>query len=217
MRGVPQTERFSCSQVIASRHSILFSCQLAGFFEAILESPSGVVFSKDEAAESFRRNRFADDKVNLFVPEMLDEMKRLTDYEGAETGDGFPLVLSAGERRSHTANTILRDPAWLKSNNALSLTVSPVDARSLGLSDGGGARLSTARDSIQVVVEVDARMLAGHISLPNGLGLSYPDARGNSVITGISANELTAAEHRDAFAGTPFHKFVPAKLEAIAR
>ena len=132
-----------------------------------------------------------------------------------ETSDEFPLILAAGERRSYTANTVIRDPAWVKSNNALTLSISPDDAAKLGINDGGTARLTTTRDTVEVVVEVDRRMQQGHMSLPNGFGVSYPDAKGNLVVTGISPNELTAVEDRDNFAYTPWHKFVLARLEAV--
>ncbi|MDP6829583.1 MAG: molybdopterin-dependent oxidoreductase [Alphaproteobacteria bacterium] len=185
-------------------------------FQALIAAQSGLVFSMDEPEDSLRRNRLAGGKVNLQLPEMLDKVRELADYAGAETTEEFPLVLAAGERRSYTANTVVRDPAWAKSNNALTLSVNPSDAANLGINDGGTAWLTTARDSVEVVVEVDKRMLPGTISLPNGFGLSYPDAQGNQVVTGISPNELTAVEDRDDFAYTPWHKFVLARLEAVA-
>ena len=52
-------------------------------------------------------------------------------------------------------------------------------------------------------------MRPGHISLPNGYGLDAPDG----TTTGTPPNELTSGSHRDAIAGTPFHKHVPARLE----
>ncbi len=76
------------------------------------------------------------------------------------------------------------------------------------------ARLTTRRGSAEVRIEVFEGMQAGHISLPNGLGLDYPDANGGKVAAGVSPNELTAAEDRDWVAGTPWHKSVPARLEA---
>ena len=184
-------------------------------FQAMLDEQSGLVFSVDEADASFKRNRLPGGMVNLAVPEMLDKLKALTDFEAAETSAEFPMVLAAGERRSYTANTVIRDPAWIKSNNALTLSINPDDAANLGINDGGTARLTTARDTVEVVVEVDKRMQSGHISLPNGFGLSYPNAQGKQVVTGISPNELTAVEDRDDFAYTPWHKFVLARLEAI--
>jgi hypothetical protein len=59
-------------------------------------------------------------------------------------------------------------------------------------------------------------MQPGHVSLPNGLGLEYPDGGTTAVVTGAAPNELTASEDRDWFAGTPWHKHVPARVEAVA-
>jgi hypothetical protein len=57
-------------------------------------------------------------------------------------------------------------------------------------------------------------MQPGHIALPNGLGVGYPDGRAIGG-AGIAPNELTSLEDRDPFAGTPWHKNVPARLERI--
>ena len=83
-------------------------------------------------------------------------------------------MLSAGERRSFTANTIFRDPGWRKRDADGALRVSAEDAARLGLDDGGRARVTTARGSAEATVEVSDAMLAGHVSLPNGLGVDYP-------------------------------------------
>ena len=61
-------------------------------------------------------------------------------------------------------------------------------------------------------VSIDAGMQPGHIALPNGLGLDHVDADGR-MVTGIAPNELTASDDRDPWAGTPWHKSVPARLE----
>ena len=59
-------------------------------------------------------------------------------------------------------------------------------------------------------------MLAGHASLPNGFGLDYIDADGRARVPGVAPNSLTSADWRDEFAGTPWHKHVPARIEAVA-
>jgi formate dehydrogenase len=125
-------------------------------------------------------------------------------------------VLSAGERRSFSANTIIRDPAWRKRDPAGALRVNPADAERLGLVDGGHARLVTKRASVAVTVGLDDAMSQGHVSLPNGLGLDHPTADGEVVVTGTAPNELTASEDRDPWVGTPHHKHVRARLEPIA-
>ena len=57
-------------------------------------------------------------------------------------------------------------------------------------------------------------MGAGHIALPNGLGLDHPDG-GQRQQTGVAPNELTASEDCDPWVGTPWHKSVPARLERL--
>ena len=79
-------------------------------------------------------------------------------------------MLSAGERRAFTANTIIRDPAWRKLDPEGALCISPHDAVALGVTLEGGPAM------------------------------------------GAAPNELTRAEDRDEFVGTPWHKYVPARM-----
>ena len=146
---------------------------------------------------------------------MLEELDALATESAPGGSADFPFVLSAGERRSFTANTIFRDPSWRKRDAAGSLRISPVDAEGLGVVDGALVRVTTKRGSVTAAVEVNDVMQPGHISLPNGLGLDYPAEDGASVVTGAAPNELTASEDRDWIAGTPWHKHVPARLEPV--
>jgi anaerobic selenocysteine-containing dehydrogenase len=184
-------------------------------FDAIMASPSGLIFAVDTPAEAWSRMGTSGGKINLAIPEMLGELERLAGEAPPARDPEFPLVLSAGERRSFTANTIYRDPAWRKKDGQGALRINPDDAERMGIVNGGRARLTTKRDSVEVSVEVTAAMLPGHISLPNGLGLDYPDAEGRPTLTGVPPNELTTTEDRDWLAGTPWHKHVPARVEAM--
>jgi anaerobic selenocysteine-containing dehydrogenase len=179
-------------------------------FDAIVESPSGVVFTDDEHDETWRRITTDDGRVHLAIGEFLDALHDL----GVPPGDdpNWPFLLSAGERRSFTANTILRDPAWRKRDPDGALRLAPIDAERLGLSDGDTARLTTARATATVTVAVDDTMHPGHIAIPNGLGLDHLDDAGR-VTTGVAPNEFTASGDRDPWAATPWHKSVPARLE----
>jgi anaerobic selenocysteine-containing dehydrogenase len=185
-------------------------------FDAILASPSGVVITDDEPDETWRRVGTDDGRIHLAVPELLDELAMLATAPVPGTDAEWPFVLSAGERRSFTANTIIRDPSWRKKDPSGSLRVSATDAERLGLVDGGRARLTTRRGAVEVDLEVTDIMQPGHISLPNGLGLLTPvDGDGADERTGVAPNELTASEDRDPYAGTPWHKHVPARLEPV--
>jgi anaerobic selenocysteine-containing dehydrogenase len=110
-------------------------------------------------------------------------------------------------------NTLVRDPAWHRKGAYGALRLSPVDAAALGCSTGDTLRLTTRRGSAEVVAEVTPAMQPGHVSLPNGQGLEYRSADGTLVRAGIAPNELTDVAARDFFAGTPWHKHVPARLE----
>jgi anaerobic selenocysteine-containing dehydrogenase len=185
--------------------------QAVALFEAILAGASGVVFAVDEWAGPAPHIRTPDRKLHLALPDMLDALDaRLRG--GAPRDDAYPFVLSAGERRSFTANTIIRDPAWRKKDAEGALRIHPLDAAALGVTAGQPVRLTTRRDSLLVPVELTDTMQRGHLSLPNGLGVRYPDGNGSAAI-GIAPNELTATEDRDPFVGTPWHKHVPARVE----
>jgi len=65
------------------------------------------------------------------------------------------------------------------------------------------------------VVEVNDTLRPGHVTLPNGMGLDEPGEDGVSVRIGAAPNDLTSSDHRDPIAGTPYHKHVPARIEAL--
>jgi anaerobic selenocysteine-containing dehydrogenase len=184
-------------------------------FDAILAGERGVVFSVDDWEESWKRLGTSDGRIQLAVPELFEELDGLADGESPRTSVSFPFVLSAGERRSFTANTIVRNPDWRRKDRAGALRIHPNDAVRLGLTDGDRARLSTQRGSSEVAIEISDRMQPGHVSLPNGLGVDYPDPGGARETTGVAPNELTAGADRDWLAGTPWHKHVPARIEAL--
>ena len=182
-------------------------------FSAVLAGPSGVVFAVDEWPDVAARIATPDGKIHLDLPDLLEELGRAL-VEPEVRDEAFPLVLSAGERRSFTANTIVRDPGWRKKDAGGALRISPAEASSLGVISGDRVRLSTRRGSVLVAIEVSDSMARGHLALPNGLGLIYPGEGGESV-TGVAPNELTATLDRDPFVGTPWHKHVPARVERV--
>ena len=182
-------------------------------FDAILKNRSGVVISIDPYAETWRR--IHERTINLTIPELIPELKSLRE-EHPSCDPEFPFVLSAGQRRSSTANTIIRDPQWRPKDPAGALYMNPADASALGVQSGGRVRIITKRASAESVVVLTDTMLPGHVALPNGTGLWYPDREGQEFQYGVAPNELTVTEDRDWFAGTPFHKHVPARIEAVA-
>ena len=182
-------------------------------FDAIVSGPHGVVITDDMQDETWRR--LGGRRIQLDVPELLAAVAALTDRGPASPDPDWPFVLSAGERRAFTANTIMRDPTWRKRDAVGTLRMSMADAQRCGVVAGDRVRLTTKRGSAEVAVEPTDRMRAGHLSLPNGFGLSAPGPDGSPVVTGIAPNELTSSDDRDEWAGTPWHKSVAARIEAL--
>lgn len=183
-------------------------------FDAILGSPSGVTFTVHNYEDDFALIGHSDHKISLEIPEMLSDIRALADVPDRLTTDELPIVLSVGERRAFTANDIFRDPSWRKRDADGALRVSVEDAQALGLHDGGRARITTAAGSAEATVEITETMLPGHAALPNGFGLDYVGEDGRTVVPGVAPNALTSTKWRDPYAGTPWHKHVPARVEA---
>jgi anaerobic selenocysteine-containing dehydrogenase len=183
-------------------------------FDAILGSPSGLIFAESDYEDSWKAVRLPDHRINLHLPELLPELSKL-ESEPLESDPEFPFVLSAGERRADTSNTAIRDAGWHRKGPFGTLRMSPHDAAALACKDGELVRLSTRRGSTDVVTEVTDTMQPGHISLPNGQGLDYRRADGTIVHAGVAPNELTDLARRDFLAGTPWHKHVPARVERV--
>ena len=87
----------------------------AALFKRIISSRSGAVISVHECEDTFSFIRHADGKIHLAIPLMFQAIGALRE-EAAAGGPGcdraFPLILSAGERRSSNATTNYRDPRW---------------------------------------------------------------------------------------------------------
>jgi anaerobic selenocysteine-containing dehydrogenase len=184
-------------------------------FDAILSSKTAVVFSDEEYDASWSRVRMPDHRINLAIPELYGELDSLTAGPRPRDAD-FPFILSAGERRSDTTNTIIRNPASLAKERPGTLRMSAADAVRLGVADGDVVRVQTRRGSAEVPVEVTDTMQPGHISLPNGEGMDYMPRDGGGRRVGVPPNELTGSAERDFLAGTPWHKHVPAQVARIA-
>ncbi|UQA54725.1 molybdopterin-dependent oxidoreductase [Polyangium aurulentum] len=197
------------------------STRRAGFedgdalFDAILRERSGVTFTVDPYEKTWERLDTPDKRIRLTIPELLPELEGLLSEREAAPDERYPFILSAGERRSSTANTIYRDPSWRKVDPAAALRMSPADAERLGVLSGARVLVTTEAGSATATVEVSDSMAPGHASLPNGGGLVYPDGEGANRLHGTAPNELTHHRARDWLAGTPWHKHVPARIEPI--
>jgi formate dehydrogenase len=183
-------------------------------FDSIINTPSGVVFAETTFNESWKAIGYPEHRINVHIAELMPALLRLS-TERPVTDPDYPFILAAGERRSDTSNTAIRSTDWHRKGHYGTLRMNRSDAEALGCVDGENVRLSTRRGSVEVPVEISDMMPPGSVSLPNGQGLDYVDASGQRVRRGVAPNELTDGAQRDFLAGTPWHKYVPARVERV--
>src|SRR5205814_10111822 len=68
-------------------------------FDAIVDRPSGVVFTDDTWETTWERVQTDDGLVHLDLPELLHELAELRDETPPGDDPDWPLLLSAGDRR----------------------------------------------------------------------------------------------------------------------
>jgi anaerobic selenocysteine-containing dehydrogenase len=181
-------------------------------FEAIRNHPEGILIEKRDPEKNLEALLTDNKKIHLFNPEVVDWIKQINpaDEEEQLRPDGkFPLILMAGRHMDMNANTGMRDPAWNKDRRACTLAINPADAEILGIVDQQMVRVFTeaGQETIEAEVTQDARK--GQVIMPHGFGLVY-----DGVAYGPNVNRLAKNTHRD-FVGTPMHRFVPCRVEAI--
>ncbi len=181
-------------------------------FQKILDHPEGIWVGKADPENNFAAIKTQDGKINLLIPELLDELNSIeADKEEAALvmPQEFPLILMAGRHISTNANTLMRDPAWNEGKRACTLAMHPDDAAALNIKDGQQVKVTTEAGSEEIELEITETARKGHVVIPHGFGLVY-----NGVKYGANVNRLTKNTHRDQF-GTPIHRFVPCRVEAI--
>lgn len=188
----------------------------AALFMEILDGKSGVELGRNVYEDTFELIRHPDKKIHLAVAEMSQELDDLgQELSQVGTGEeGYPLVLSAGERRSYNANTIYRDPKWRRDDPDGALHIHPDDAAQYGLADGEHAICESRRGSVVVRVEVTDSAQPGFVILPHGYGMNYTDEDTKERRrTGPLINLLSSAERCDPIAKTPYHKYIPVRVK----
>ncbi len=183
-------------------------------FAKLLDNPQGFVVGALDPATNLTQNlKHESGRIALHQPAMLAEVGRaLADDNTLDPA--FPLILNAGLRTHWNANTIQRDPAWRKGKGPHCMVLAhPDDAASAGVEAGKSVRVETATGAVSLPLVTHAGVKPGHIHIPNGFGLSYPDPKtGELSMTGAGLNELTSAADRDPFTGCPHHKFVRCRI-----
>ncbi len=181
-------------------------------FQAILDHPEGLVIGVADTEDNFSMIAHEDRRLHVNIPEMDAWVKGIepgAEEEALRPDPAYPLVLQAGRHMSMNANTLMRDPSWNSGRRACTVLVHPDDAVRIGISDGQMVRVVTEAGETLIEAEVTDATRVGQVIIPHGFGLVY-----NGVTYGANVNRLTKNTHRDPFAATPLHRYVPCRVEA---
>ena len=143
-----------------------------------MTAKSGFVFAQsNEYADSWNRLGHKDRRIRLYLEELYEPATSL-DPKSLELPVDYPFVLSAGNRRADTSNTIIRDASWDKKGQAAELYISPEDANRLDIGDGDEVRIRTKVGEAVTFAEINEIQREGTLALPNGLGVNYANVSG---------------------------------------
>ena len=182
-------------------------------FQAILDNPQGLWIGRVDPEDNFSVVRTEDGRINVNAPEMDEWIREITperERDEVEMNTDYPFILNAGRHMEMNANTLMRDPSWNEVMRACTLAMNPRDAAELNLVDGQEVRVTTEAGSVTVELEVTDEARKGSVIIPHGFGLEY-----EGEVYGVNVNSLTKGTHRDRFAATPLHRYVPCRVEAV--
>jgi anaerobic selenocysteine-containing dehydrogenase len=183
-------------------------------FQGLLDHPEGIMIGRLEPDENLEKLRTPDKKIGLYIEEMAEWIMEIEPDGEKETINNvdFPLVLVAGRHFPYTANSIMRDPEWNEHKSLCTALMNNEDTQALGVVDGEEVWVTTEASRVKIPVEISDMAAPGTVTIPHGFGLAY---MGQDY--GVNINLLTKNTHRDRLAGTPFHRYVPCRVEGCGR
>jgi anaerobic selenocysteine-containing dehydrogenase len=182
-------------------------------FRQILDHPEGIWIGQLDPDKQMERIRTEDGRINVLIPELADWVQSINaenEKDALKGDENFPLVLCAGLHIDTNANTLMRNPAWNKDRRACTADMHPKDAAALYLEDGQTVKVITEAGEVAIELQVTEKTKPGFVTIPHGFGLEY-----KGKVYGANVNRLTKNTHRDRLAGTPLHRYVPCRVEAV--
>ena len=165
-----------------------------------------------------RRVQKAGGKVDLAPPELIADLGRVAaDLEAASReAEGLVLI---GRRHVRSNNSWMHNcPSLVKGPSRTALYVHPEDAASLGLRDGGEARVESRVGAAVASVKVTDEVMRGVVSLPHGFG--HQAAKGTlqvaGAVAGPSMNALTDDKVVEPLTGSAVLTGVPIRVRPFA-
>ena len=158
-------------------------------------------------------------RIELAPPALVADVPRLRaalDGPGEGAADGSMVLI--GRRQLRSNNSWMHNLAPLvKGRDQCTVLVNPADARRLGLTDGGRARVTSSAGTVEVPVEVTEEIMAGVVSIPHGWGHGADGARLGVAAAhpGVNSNLLADAAAVDPLSGNAVLSGIPVEVAAV--
>lgn len=189
-------------------------------FSKLLAHPEGFLAGEIAPENNFKAGcRHPDRKARIYHADWMSDIKKLAATPPSQRDPSYPFVLNGGLRTGWTANTIVRDPAWRKGKGPhCPVIMNPHDAASLGVVDGQMVRLETRRGFLEGPVKTDANTATGHLHIPNGFGVEFPDTvTGELKTVGMLVNSIVDVKDRDPYTGVPHIKYIQCRVLPVSQ
>ncbi|MDO9237245.1 MAG: molybdopterin-dependent oxidoreductase [Aquabacterium sp.] len=189
-------------------------------FQKLLDHPEGVLVGRVPTSENFEQgSRHPDGKAHIYHAAWMADIRKLSQTAPSERDPAYPFILNGGLRTGWTANTIIRDPAWRKGKGPhCPIIFNAEDAAALGIVNGDMVKLETRRGAIEGPAKIDAFTARGHLQIPNGFGMKFPDpVTGELKQVGILVNELMDTQDRDPYTGCPNTKYIQCRVAPLMK
>jgi len=186
-------------------------------FNKLLAHPEGVLLGQSPLQGNFERHcHQPDGKAHIYQSDWMTDIHKLATTAPLQNPD-YPFILNGGLRTGWNANTIVRDPAWRKGKGPhCPVILNPEDAAELGIKEGDLVKLTSKRGAIEGPAKLEPGTLRGHLHIPNGFGMQFPDpVTGQLKQTGILINELVDIMDRDPYTGCPHTKTIACSIQRV--
>ena len=163
------------------------------------------------------RLQTADKRINL-APELLTKDLERLQKEFANIADPeFPFLL-IGRRHLRDDNSWLHNSERLmKGKNRCTLMISEADAKTFGIANKQVVKVSSRVGTVEIPVEVTAKIMNGVVSIPHGYGHSRTGVKLETAqkYAGVSLNDLTDELVIDELTGNAAFSNVRVKIERL--
>jgi anaerobic selenocysteine-containing dehydrogenase len=123
-----------------------------------------------------------------------------------------------GRRHLRSNNSWMHNlPLLAAGRPRCTLHVHPTDAKRLGLTDGGTARVESRAGALQAPVEVTDAIMPGVVSIPHGWGHDQPGTRLSVAARqpGVNSNLLADETAIDPLSGNAVLNGIPVRVEPV--